>query len=116
MALARKFSDQLQLFCQQANELASLNTADAVLFLMERPADWAKLREAVGKHPVLLAGESAETLAGASPEEFKIILVNKPPESPVFDRLTQALLESVANDYVPAGARSSPSIAASSRR
>ena len=26
MALARKFSDQLQLFCQQANELATLHT------------------------------------------------------------------------------------------
>ena len=49
MALARKFSDQLQQFCQQADELATINTADAVLFLMERPTDWSKLREAVGK-------------------------------------------------------------------
>jgi diadenylate cyclase len=104
MALARKFTDQLQLFCQQANELATINTADAMLFLMERPTDWVKLREAVGKHPVLLAGDSAETLAGASPTDFKIILVNKPPESPVFERLTQALLESVANEHVPPGA------------
>ena len=104
MALARKFTDQLQLFCQQANELATLHTADALLFLMERPTDWAKLREAVGKHPVLLAGDSVETLAGASADDFKIILVNKPPESPVFERLTQALLESVANEYVPPGA------------
>jgi diadenylate cyclase len=104
MALARKFSDQLQLFCQQANELATLHTADAMLFLMERSADWAKLREAVGKHPVLLASDSLETLTGASPQDFKIIRVNKPPESPVFERLTQALLESVANDYVPPGA------------
>ncbi len=104
MALARKFSDQLQLFCQQANELATLHTADALLFLMERPADWVKLREAVGKHTVLLAGDSAETLSGASPESFKIIVVNKPPESPVFERLTQALLESVANEFVPPGA------------
>jgi hypothetical protein len=104
MALARKFSDQLQLFCQQANELATLHSADAMLFLMERPADWGKLREAVGKHPVLLAGDNSETLAGASPDDFKIILVKKPPESPVFERLTQALLESVASDYVPPGA------------
>jgi DNA integrity scanning protein DisA with diadenylate cyclase activity len=104
MALARKISDQLQVFCQQADQLATLHSADAVLFLMERPADWAMVRAAVGKHPVLLAGNSAETLAGASPDEFKIILVNKPPESPVFERLTQALLDSVANEHVPAGA------------
>ena len=104
MALARKFSDQLQLFCQQANELAALNTADAVLFLMERPADWSKLREAVGKHPILLAGDSLETLAGASADEFKIIIVNKPPESPLFDRLTHAFLECVAKEIVSPGA------------
>src|SRR3972149_436713 len=104
MALVRKFSDQLQLFCQQANQLATLHTADALLFLMERPTDWAKLREAVGKHPVLLAGDSLETLAGASADDFKIILVNIPPESPVFERLTQALLESVAGEFVPPGA------------
>jgi diadenylate cyclase len=104
MALARKFSDQLQLFCQQANELATLHTADALLFLMERPADWVRLREAVGKHSVLLAGDSPETLSGASTDDFKIILVNRPPESPVFERLTQALLESVANEFVPPGA------------
>ena len=104
MALARKPPDQLQVFCQQADQLATLHSADAVLFLMERPADWSKVREAVGKHPVLLAGDSAETLAGASPDDFKIILVNKPPESPVFERLTQALLESVASEHVPAGA------------
>src|SRR3972149_6434217 len=104
MALARKFSDQLQLFCQQANELATLHNADALLFLMEKPADWVKLREAVGKHPVLLAGDSAGTLAGAATDGFKIVLVNNPPESPVFERLTQALLESVANDIVAPGA------------
>jgi len=104
MAQARKISDQLQVFCQQADQLATLHSADAVLFLMERPADWSMVRQAVGKHPVLLAGDSAETLAGASPDEFKIILVNKPPESPVFERLTQALLESVASEHVPPGA------------
>jgi DNA integrity scanning protein DisA with diadenylate cyclase activity len=104
MAIARKFPDQLLLFCQQANELAKLNNADAVLFLMERPTDWSKLREAIGNHPVLLAGDNLETLAGASADEFKFILVNKPPESPVFDRLTQALLEGVAKEYVPTGA------------
>jgi diadenylate cyclase len=104
MALARKLSEQLQLFCEHADQLATQHSADSLLFLMERPVDWDRLRSAVGKHPVLLAGDSAETLAGASPNDFKIILVNKPPESPVFERLTQALLESVAKEFVPAEA------------
>ena len=71
---------------------------------MERPADWARLREAVGKHPVLLAGDSAKRRSPAPATTTSRSLVNKPPESPVFERLTQALLESVANEFVPPGA------------
>jgi DNA integrity scanning protein DisA with diadenylate cyclase activity len=104
MAPTRKFTDQLQAFCEQADKLATLHNADSLLFLMEQPADWERLRESVGSHPILLAGDTAETLAGASADDFKLVLVNMRPESPVFERLTQALLESVANDYVPAGA------------
>jgi DNA integrity scanning protein DisA with diadenylate cyclase activity len=104
MPQARKFTDQLQAFCEQADKLATLHNADSLLFLMEQPADWERLRKAVGNHPILLAGDTAETLSGASTDDFKIVLVNLPPESPVFERLTQALLESVANDFVPPGA------------
>ena len=56
MALARKFTDQLQMFCEQADQLATQHSANSLLFLMERPVDWERLRSAVGKHSVLLAG------------------------------------------------------------
>ena len=104
MALARRFTDQLQAFCRQADELATEHSADALLFLMERPTDWARLRECTGKHHVILAGDSEETLAGASADSFTIVLVNMPAASPVYERLTQALLVSVANEHVPPGA------------
>ena len=104
MALARRFTDQLQAFCRQADELATEHSADAVLFLMERPTDWSRLRESTGKHHLILAGDSEETLSGASADDFTIVLVKMPAASPVYERLTQALLVSVANEHVPAGA------------
>jgi DNA integrity scanning protein DisA with diadenylate cyclase activity len=71
---------------------------------MERPTDWARLRECVGNHTVLLAGDCEETLSGAAEGDFELIMVHMPPESPVYERLTQALLESVAEELVPPGA------------
>ena len=104
MAFPRKFTDQLQAFCELADRLATIHEADAMLFLMERPTDWTRLRQASGQHPVLLAGDTAETLEGVGEGEFATILLNMPPEAPVYERLTQALLEAVARDLLPPGA------------
>jgi len=104
MPVPRKFTEQMQAFCELANHLATLHEADAMLFLMERPTDWARLRQATGEHTVFLAGDTEETLEGAGEEDFETILLNMPPETPVYERLTQALLEGVADEQLPAGA------------
>ena len=70
MAVPRKFTDQLQAFCEMADRLATQHDADAMLFLMERPTDWARLRQATGSHTVLLAGDNEDTLEGAGDEDF----------------------------------------------
>jgi DNA integrity scanning protein DisA with diadenylate cyclase activity len=104
MAIPRKFSDQLLAFCELADRLAVVHEADAMLFLMEHPTDWSRLREATNEHTVLLAGDTDETLEGAAEEDFDRIILNMPPETPVYERLTQALLEGVADELLPPGA------------
>ena len=104
MAIPRKFSDQLLAFCELADRLAVRHDADAMLFLMEHATDWSRLRQATGEHKVLLAGDSKDTLEGAEEHDFDTVLLNMPPESPVYERLTQSLLEGVAKDLLPAGA------------
>ncbi len=104
MATPRKFSDQLLAFCELADRLATDHEADAMLFLMEYPTDWARLRQSTNEHTVLLAGDTEETLEGAADEDFDTILLNMPPETPVYERLTQALLEGVADELLPPGA------------
>lgn len=104
MAAPRKLSDQLLSFCDLADRLAVAHEADAMLFLMEHPTDWARLRQATKEHLVLLAGDSEDTLECAEDEDFVIVHVRMPRESPVYERLTQALLQSVQDDMLPAGA------------
>jgi DNA integrity scanning protein DisA with diadenylate cyclase activity len=104
VAFPRKFTDQLQAFCELGDRLATLHEADAMLFLMERPTDWTRLREASGKHTLLLAGDNADALEGVPEGEFPKVLLNMPSEAPVYERLTQALLEAVARELLPPGA------------
>jgi DNA integrity scanning protein DisA with diadenylate cyclase activity len=104
MVTPRKFSDQLLSFCELGVRLAAVHNADAMLFLMEHPTDWIRLRQATRDRRVLLAGETEEILDGAADEDFDMILLHMPPETPVYERLTQALLEGVAEELLPAGA------------
>jgi DNA integrity scanning protein DisA with diadenylate cyclase activity len=104
MAPPRKFTDQLEAFCTLACRLADLHDANSLLFLLERPTDWERLRQATEGHNVLLAGESEETVAGSSDEDFDAILLNMPHETPVYERLTEALLEGVADELLPPAA------------
>ncbi len=103
MAPSYKFTEQLQAFCDIAIRLAKYEEADALLFLLESSLDWEKLREMTGKQHVLLASDQQEHLEGAEDFDFDTVLLNI-PDSPVYERLTQALLESVADDLLTPGA------------
>ncbi len=98
-----KFTDQLETFCDIATRLAKREEADALLFLLEGSYDWSKLREATAKQSVLLASDRPQHLAGAEDAGFDTVELNI-PDSPVYERLTQALLESVADDLLSPGA------------
>ncbi|QDU54353.1 DNA integrity scanning protein DisA nucleotide-binding domain protein [Aeoliella mucimassa] len=99
-----KFSEQLQSFCDLALRLAELHDVDAVLFVFERPTDWKQLQKAVSKSNVVIAGDTEEVVAGAADEGFDTIVLNMPADAPTYERLTQALLEGVAEEFFPEGA------------
>ncbi|MCA9239990.1 MAG: DNA integrity scanning protein DisA nucleotide-binding domain protein, partial [Planctomycetales bacterium] len=103
MAVARKFSDQLEAFCQLAAGLADLHNAEAILFLTERPQEWLKLQAAVGDHTLIVAADSEEALAGAEDAHFDTIVLDV-PDLPVYEQLTEALLEAVAEELLEPGA------------
>src|SRR5271169_2149532 len=99
-----KLTEQFQNIIDLAAQLAEVVAANALLILLEGPTDWQQLREATTGQRVVLAADYPLELDGAAAAGFPLVVLNM-PESPVHEKLTQALLESVADDILAAGAR-----------
>jgi DNA integrity scanning protein DisA with diadenylate cyclase activity len=100
----QKLSDQFLALFELAVRAAKSTEADSLMLLLEGPADWQRLKEMAGDQKLLLAADAAEQLEGATEAGLHSVLLNM-PESPVNEKLTQALLESVADDLIAPGAR-----------
>jgi diadenylate cyclase len=101
---SQRLTDQFQKIIDLAGRLAGLVAADALLVLLEGPTDWEQLKVLVGDGKVLIAADMAEQLEGAAEAELATVVLNM-ADSPVYEKLTQALLESVADDILAPGAR-----------
>jgi len=76
--------------------------AEAVLLLVEGTADWPRLKKLAGEQTILVAADTAEQLEGADLAGLKGIVLDM-AGSPIYERLTQALLEAVADDILSPG-------------
>ena len=98
-----RFSDRFKTLYGLAVRLSESTEADALLLLLDGPADWARLANLAGEEKIIVAANAEEELEGAK-EAGLATVVLKMPDSPVYDRLTQALLEAVADDILAPGA------------
>ncbi len=108
----QRLTQQFQNIIDLAVQLATEVSADALMILLEGQTEWDLLRDAVGPQKVLLAADFPAELEGAGEAGFPTVVLNM-PESPVHEKLTQALLESVADDILAPARASLRSIAAS---
>ena len=98
-AAAPPFSEQFEALCRAARRMAEVVDAESILLLLEAPLDWAKLRSAVDGMKVLVAADRVPFLEGAKEAGFDTIQLSA-IDSPVYEQLTRALLESVADDLL----------------
>ena len=98
-----RFTEQFKTLFSLAVRLAKSAGADAVLLLLDGPADWQRLKKLSGNEKVLVAADSAEQLEGAKESGLECVNIDM-PESPTYERLTQAVLEAVADDILAPGA------------
>jgi DNA integrity scanning protein DisA with diadenylate cyclase activity len=98
-----RFTDRFKTLYTLAIRLSESSEADAVLLLLDGPADWARLKNLAGEEKVLVAADTPQELEGAKEAGLETVLVHM-PDSPVYDRLTQTLLEAVADDLLAPGA------------
>jgi DNA integrity scanning protein DisA with diadenylate cyclase activity len=79
--------------------LSEASECDALLVLLDNPTEWAKLKAHAGGVEVLVAATSAEALEGAKEAALETVLLET-HEASVLDRLTEALLKSIADELL----------------
>ena len=99
-----KFREPFASIYKNAAKLRLSLKADALMLMLDGPADWQSIRK-VGQYKLILCvSQSAKDLEGA--EEFGLTpVVLEADESPVHQRMENALLECVANDVLDARAQ-----------
>jgi DNA integrity scanning protein DisA with diadenylate cyclase activity len=100
----QRLTEQFQITFDLAAKLSHAVDADALMVLLDAPFDWAKLRELAGEEKLFLAADVPAQVHGAAESGLPTVLLNM-PEAPVYEKLTQALLESVADDILAPGAK-----------
>jgi len=99
-----RFSGEFETLVRLAVELAKAVKANALLLLLEGPADWPRLKQLDESVTILVAANQAAELEGAAEAGLPTVILNM-ADSPVHGKLARALLEAVADDYIKPGAR-----------
>ncbi|MCH2179254.1 MAG: diadenylate cyclase [Mariniblastus sp.] len=89
-------------FVDSANRLAKATDADAVLLLLEHTPDITRLKKKFNSTDLVVATHVKEIAQAMLASEIPVIQLDI-PEASVQDRLTQAVLESVADEHLRPG-------------
>jgi len=97
-----RFTERFKNLCNLAFQLTESARADAILLLLEGPADWQRLKKLAKNQRLLVAADTAEQLEGAEEAGLQSVQIDM-PDHPVYERLTQSVLEAVADDVLTPG-------------
>ena len=92
-------SQQLIQILEAASHLVDVTNSAALLLVVEQRLDWARLRELLGTQTVLIASDDESHLMGVTEQGMGRVMIDV-TGLPVHERLTQALLECVAEDKI----------------
>jgi diadenylate cyclase len=73
---------------------------DAVMILLENPLDWQRVKQLAGDVKLILVADNPEKIAGIEGSGLLTIELAM-RGSPVYDKLTQALVDAIAGDMIP---------------
>jgi diadenylate cyclase len=99
-----RINEKFEAVFTSAVRLTATLEAEALLLLLEGPADWQKLKGLSGGCRVLLAADEEESVEGAA-EAGMATIVLEMADRPVSAKLEQALLEALADDLIKPGAK-----------
>lgn len=99
-----RFNEQFETIFESAARLSQAIDADALLVLLEAPTEWERLKARSQGEKILIVADYPAQLEGAAAAGLATVTL-KMADAPVHEKLTQALLEAVADDILAAGAQ-----------
>lgn len=96
-------SDQFKTMFGLAVQLAKVTESGALLVWVEAPTDWEEMQRRAGDITLVVCADEPAHLAGAADQGVDVVLVEM-MDAPVNERLSQALLESIAEEILEPGA------------
>ncbi len=98
-----RFTEQFRQLFQLALDLCESARAEAVLLMLDGPADWNRLKTLADDQKVVVAADSPGRLEGAREAGLDCVCLEM-SGGPIYERLTRAVLEAVADDILAPGA------------
>ena len=99
-----RFSGLFATLFDAAVGVAGRESAHAVLISLDGPTNWEELKTRSGDAKLIVAADRREKLEGAQQAGLHEVLLDM-EESPIYENLSQALLEAEADDILEPGAR-----------
>ena len=100
-----KINERLRHLLTFIEQLRTEIDASGVIVFPEATVDWARFRRALPNMQVLVASTSQEMLVSATEHGFFGIHLASEKGTPIYERMSQAILEAVADDLIPHGGR-----------
>jgi DNA integrity scanning protein DisA with diadenylate cyclase activity len=79
--------------------------ATAIFVFPEAAVDWTKFRKIIDNENIIVASTNADILSAAAQERFQTIRIHLEANATVYDRISHAILEAVADDIIQHGTR-----------
>jgi diadenylate cyclase len=98
-----RFDSEFSSVIDLAAQLCRKTDAGAILLMLEGPTDWAELARRTAGLRIVVAADTVDELAGAEDLGLATITLAM-QDSPVIEKLTQALLTGVAREILAPGA------------
>jgi DNA integrity scanning protein DisA with diadenylate cyclase activity len=100
-----RFTDQFRRLIGNLRLLREELEAAAVIVFPEGIVDWTKFRKILEDEIVIVASTNDEILEAAAKEKFPTIRLHSDAAASIHERISHAVLEAVADDFIPHGSR-----------
>ena len=79
--------------------------AAAIFVFPEAAVDWGKFRKIIENENIIVASTNVDVLSAAAQEHFQTIRIHLEANATIYDRISHAILEAVADDIIQHGSR-----------